>query len=238
MIIFNYFRVISLMCLVSCSAVAVSGYKKTTSHVKNSHKKTKSNGLLHTLDALKVSELYFNTQGPFAEVNQGVVKASPFKNLVRTCKVYEHFITRAIFDVVKLGEKEVQQLADLRAATRGHGKEERDLFVMQELNNLAAYDVFYLLADVRSADHPYLTDTHSAWKMFLQNKETGQNIVPGKIFEVDLEPETRMLFGSDWKNISALKVAYRVEFPRGQEKMGTQKSLVFSAPDLQTSLTF
>jgi hypothetical protein len=195
----------------------------------------KATGLLHRLPK-DTTQLYFN-QGPLVGINQAVIKSLPFVPYVQQLKIYSHFSTRALADVVRYDAQLAKGLADLKMQTRGFSDAVRDSFVMRELEDLAQSHIFYVLGDFRDSQHPHLDDPYAAWHVFLQF-EDGSRLVPNKVEEIDFDAETRKVFGSDWYKISALKTPYRLTFSRseGQEHMGCR--LIFSAPDIEEALAW
>ena len=236
MLFLNVFRIVPLVCalFLTCSLSSKIKKAKLDKSVQQEAPSKKPVGLIHALN-VHPAELYFNPQGPFAEINQGIIKPCPFVDVVKSCNVYKHFATRARFDVVRLDENLAQNLADLKLQTRGQSKDERDLFLMREVEDLSQMHIFYVLADVRDDEHGYLTDVCSAWRLFLQ-KDDGARVMPKKIIEIDPDAETRMLFGPDWKDASSHKIAYRVTFPCSLESKKTARTLVFSTPDVESAL--
>jgi len=194
----------------------------------------KPTGLVHKLPQT-TEQLYFHDKGPFSSINQAVVKHLPFIPRVKKLKMYSHFSTRALVDVVRHDEALARGLADLKQQTRGFSDDARNNFLIRELQDLAQSHIFYVLGDFRDAEHPNLQDPSSAWHVFLQF-EDGSRLVPSKILEMDFDAETRRVFGSDWYAISALKTPYCITFPlsEGQEKMSCR--LIFSAPDLEDAV--
>ncbi len=176
--------------------------------------------------------------GPLSQINQGVIKAHPFPPVMQSLKFYAQFCTRAFFDVVRCDDDLARGLADLKMHSRGISQEDRDLFLMRELASLAQSEIFYVLADVRDKDHENLMDVCAAWRMFLLIEDgKGTRLTPDKIQEVEFDAETRMLFGPNWRDVTAQKVPYRVTFNRGNIQ-ASKCSLIFSSPEAEDRMTW
>ena len=156
----------------------------------------------------------FVGRGPFTEANQGVLRQNPFQDLVKTCKLYNQFTTLATFDAVQLDENIVRLLVDKKKEVRCLTQAEADGELDQQLSELAQKHVFYVLADVRADRYEKLTDKKAEWRLGLKEQPSDQPAAPQKITETELDAETRLLFGEDWREASAFKTVYKFEFPR------------------------
>lgn len=89
----------------------------------------------------------------------------------------------------------------------------------------------YVLADVRSEKYEKLTDENAQWKLFLKEKYGAQPLIAQKIIQTDLDAETRLLFGENWREVSAFKTLYKFEFPRARlQPHELACSLIVSSP--------
>lgn len=199
----------------------------------------KPTGLLHQIP-VDPEELYFHKDGPLAEIHQGITYPHTFPHIAKTCRIYRHFATRGVFNVVKFNENLARDLADLKCRTRGLSKEEGDLYCMREVEELSGAHVFYMLADARDPNNTNLADQNCGWHVLMQ-VDGGSRIKPTLVTELshsDFDAERRGIFGHDWEEISRAKALYRVTFPRSQDDTGKSCSLIFSAVDVEDRLTW
>lgn len=201
--------------------------------------KSEKTGLLHRIP-LSPTELYFDKRGPLSCINQGVAREHSFPAVARPCKIYKHFATRGLFDVVKYDNHLARLLADLKCKARGISQEESDLFYMREVEELSRCHVFYLLADIRDPNNTSLADPNCGWHMSLQI-ENGRRARPESITEIspsDFDAERRGLFGPNWDEVAKLKALYRVTFARHEGDESKQCASIFSAPDIEDFLVW
>jgi hypothetical protein len=126
---------------------------------------------------------------------------------IKEAKVYNHFSTKAHFDVMFFSTKVRRTHNEVYCQKHGLVGEKRIEFIRDREIELKNKLVFYVLADVREREKKELHKKKSHWNMYLDLKH--HKVVPSKIEEVTLSPELTHLFGT---NHSHFKDSYRVEF--------------------------
>ncbi len=214
-----------LLAAVPCEGFALLSKKNrkisSVAHVKASRKKK---GILHGKAAQKVL-----SDGICFE--QGMFMHNPFTGIVKSRKLYHQFSTLASFDVVKLDDQIVQDLVDKKSEMRALSQDDRDYELERMREELMKNHILYVLADVRTEHFGDLHDQNTQWRFLLKNQLSAQPVSPSKVVEADPDAETRLLFGENWKKISAFKTLYRVEFPRNEDESAhLSNALILSSP--------
>lgn len=206
------------------------GKKQRTQKIKALEREAKvKKGFLHVKS--KKMKRFFLAKSPFAEANQGTLRHNPFQSLVRSCKLYHQFATLASFDAVQVDEDLARQLLDKKKEVCCLTQVERDAQLAHLREEILQKHIVYVLADVRSEKYEKLTDENAQWKLFLKEKYGAQPLIAQKIIQTDLDAETRLLFGENWREVSAFKTLYKFEFPRARlQPHELACSLIVSSP--------
>lgn len=142
--------------------------------------------------------------------NQALITAK----YLRTMPVYDHFETRAIFDVLWMSYECRKAYVDLYAKKHGLSQDMHKEMFKQQLEENNHWITMYILADIRETQNPSLSDPQAEWNLQITIDNNPTLFVPESIKEVDLEPEIRILFGGRY---NTLKTAYKVKFLIPQE---------------------
>ena len=130
------------------------------------------------------------------------------KEYLRSMTVYEGFETRAHFDVLWMSDDMHSMYAALHSAKVGHNDNERDAYLVRQLEENNHTITFYLLTEIHDQTHISLSDKNSVWSAHLE-LANGHKIAPTLVKEVDFEPEMRFLFGH---RFTPLKKTYLIQF--------------------------
>jgi len=128
---------------------------------------------------------------------------------LRSVKIYDQFKTLAGFDALWLSEKTRSVYVDLYSSRRGKDAESREALLKRQLEENKLWHEFYVLADVRDSFNPVMSEKNANWTIFLQ-ADSGQQVAPILVKEVQLEPEFQAIFGI---HFNWFKTAYLIKFP-------------------------
>ena len=130
-------------------------------------------------------------------------------NFLRTSKVYDQFVTQAIFHTLWLSNDVRAAYIDDFSGRRGKQADARDALLKRQLEENRHWISFYVLADLRNRQHVALNDKNAFWTMYIETQD-GKKIEPISIKNVDLEPEYQRYFGHRY---TPYKDMYLVRFP-------------------------
>lgn len=124
---------------------------------------------------------------------------------LQTVRVYNQFSTVAFFDALLLDGP--MRTLHTDSFVRRTAKKREDVWKDQssELDNFVS---FYILSDVRSADHASLSDDLCPWSIQLAN-DRDEVLTPASVSERELTPEFTTFFGY---RVTPHKTAYLVKF--------------------------
>lgn len=160
---------------------------------------------------------------------------------LRTVRVYDEWETEALFDVLWMSDQTRRAYVDLYTSRRGSTKEETSKKLEEELEKNKNEMSFYVLADIRDAFHPKLTDKNPAWTIYLETDDGDRKmrVSPKSIKELDpgaenLGPEILTIFGYRYTK-PKFKTPYLVKFdtknifmPGAPEKMSEFRMVIRS----------
>lgn len=158
---------------------------------------------------------------------------------VKSARVYEQFVTRALFDALWLSDDVRAAYAKLYCGKRGKSAEDTDAFIDRQREENNHWTMFYVLADVRDRQATSLSDKNAPWTFYLKIGDYMTS--PLSVKEVDLEPEYQRIFG---KQYNLFKTAYLVKFPvressgKHKVKPASDVQLVIESVDKSVTLTW
>lgn len=159
-------------------------------------------------------------------------------NYIRSQRVMDQFITRAVFDVLWLSNQ--TRIAYVDDLCRSKSERERSALLKRQLEENKHWISFYVLADIRHDTYKSLNDKNIEWKMHLKLSD-GSRIEPISIQECEIEAEYQRIFGY---RFTTFKTGYLVKFPAGDphEKRlfltDDPVTLVFSSSDRMTEVVW
>lgn len=127
----------------------------------------------------------------------------------RSVKLYDGFTTKASIDALWKTDELCLVYTSLHSERVGMNPEEREAFLLRQLEENNHWLTFYLLAEIADEGYTSFTDTQSGWSLYLE-LPTGERIAPESIREVEISPEIRALFGP---LLTPFKKRYCVRFP-------------------------
>ena len=150
---------------------------------------------------------FINKEVPQAEHHEP--SNSTIKKYLRSLTLYEGFETKARFDGLLMSDEIRLVHTALHSERVGQNKEEREGFLLRQLDENNHWISFYLLAEIPDHGHISLTDKNSAWALHLESPN-GYRIAPESVKEVELSPDIRVLFGH---RLTPFKKIFQVKFP-------------------------
>lgn len=159
-------------------------------------------------------------------------------NYVRSQRVMDQFITRAVFDVLWLSNETRRAYVD--TVCRSKPDAERSAMLKRQFEENNHWISFYVLADIRHDVYKSLNDQNSEWRLYLKLSD-GKRIEPVSIQEHEIEAEYQQIFGY---RFSLHKTGYLVKFstksPDGKPFISADDSitLVMASPDRMTNFVW
>lgn len=129
-------------------------------------------------------------------------------NYVRSVRIYDQFVTRAIFDALWLSDEVRVAYAHLYCSRRGKSVDDTEAFITRQREENNHWTSFYVLADVRDRQGTSLSDKNAPWTFYLKVGDFKAEALSVK--EIDLEQEYQAFFASQF---NSFKTAYLVKFP-------------------------
>ncbi len=174
------------------------------------------------------------TEFPQGEITQNYSDITA--SYVKSTRVYDQFVTRAIFDALWLSDDVRIAYSKFHCAKRGTSVEDTEAFIARQREENNHWTTFYVLADVRDRQNTSLSDKNAPWTFYLKvgdNKSAQLSIK-----EVDLEPEYQRFFGTQF---NLFKTAYIVKFPAldiASDQKDKAVHLIIESVDKSVTLTW
>lgn len=127
---------------------------------------------------------------------------------VKSARIYDQFVTSAIFDVLWLSDEVRAAYAKNHCSKRGVSVDDADACIARQCEENKHWSTFYVLADVRDRRGISLSDKNAPWAFYLSIGD--YKTEPLSVKEIELEPEFQRFFG---QRFNLFKAAYVVKFP-------------------------
>jgi hypothetical protein len=150
---------------------------------------------------------FINSEVPQAERHEA--SNATIQKYLRSLTLYEGFETRARFDALWMTDEMRLIHTALHSERVGLNQEEREAFLLRQLEENNHWQSFYLLAEIPDHGHISLTDKNSSWSLYLE-AANGYRVAPESVKEVELAPDIKAMFGH---RLTPFKKVFQVKFP-------------------------
>lgn len=174
--------------------------------MKNAYAFTLFSAVLLLTGCAKYHE-FINDEVP--QVERHEPSNATIKKYLRSLTMYEGFETRARFDSLWMTDEMRLVHTALHSERVGLNQEEREAFLLRQLEENNHWMSFYLLSEIPDHGHISLTDKNSDWSLYLET-EAGYRVSPESIKEIELSPDIKAMFGH---RLTTFKKVYHVKFP-------------------------